>query len=121
MVSCNPSRRPAGYEYPHLFKSIMEHFGTDPHQLHRKESPATSVEAAYSVDTTALEQLVYGAIREYPDGCIADELLARFKNYPYSSITARFRALIDKGFIEVIGTRKGRSGRSQRVMRVRCH
>jgi hypothetical protein len=95
----------------------MNTFGTDPHKLYRNESPATSREAAYSVDTTALEQLVYEAICTYPDGCIADELLERFNHYPYSSITARFRALLDKGFIEVIGTRKGRSGRSQRVMR----
>jgi hypothetical protein len=99
----------------------MEHFGTDPHKLHRKESPDTSVEAAHSVDTTALEQMVYEAIREHPQGCIADDLLSRFNRYPYSSITARFRGLIDKGFIEVIGTRKGRSGRSQRVMIVRHH
>lgn len=99
----------------------MEHFGTDPHKLHRKDSPETSVEAAHHVDTTALEQMVYEAIRQYPNGCIADELLSQFSGYPYSSITARFRALIDKGFIEVIGTRKGRSGRSQRVMIVRHH
>lgn len=99
----------------------MNTFGTDPHKLHRTESPATSREAAYGVDTTALERLVYEAIGTYPDGCIADELLDRFSHYPYSSITARFKALIDKGFIEVIGTRKGRSGRSQRVMRVRLN
>lgn len=98
----------------------MNDFGTDPHKLYRKDSPATSVEAAHSVDTTALEQMVYEAIRRRPDGCIADELLTEFSGYPYSSITARFKALIDKGFIEVIGSRKGRSGRSQRVMRV-CH
>lgn len=95
----------------------MNIFGTDPHKLHRTDSPATSREAAYSVDTTALEQLVFEAICAYPNGCIADELLERFSHCPYSSITACFRALIDKGYIEVIGTRKGRSGRSQRVMR----
>lgn len=99
----------------------MNTFGTDPHKLVRRDSPTTSHEAAQAVDTTALEQLVYEAIGTYPEGCIADELLERFSQYPYSSITARFRALIDKGFIEIIGTRNGRSGRKQRVMKVKPH
>lgn len=99
----------------------MNNFGTDPHKLRRNDSPETSFEAAHHVDTTSLEQLVFEAIGTYPEGCIADELLDRFSHYPYSSITARFKALIDKGFIEVIGTRKGRSGRSQRVMKVKPH
>ena len=59
---------------PTYSRSTMNNFGTDPHKLYRKDSPATSVEAAYSVDTTALEQMVYEAIRRRPDGCIADEL-----------------------------------------------
>jgi len=45
-------------------------------------------------------------------------LLDRFKGFPYSSITARYRALLDKGFIEDTGERrKGRSNKNQRVMR----
>lgn len=99
----------------------MNTFGTDPHTLVRRDDPATSHAAAQAVDTTALEQMVYEAIGTYPDGCIADDLLDRFYRYPYSSITARFKALIDKGFIEITGTRKGRSGRGQRVMKVKPH
>jgi len=40
-----------------------------------------------------------------------------FLNYPYSSITARYRALLDKGFIEVSGVKRGKFGRNQRIMK----
>jgi len=37
---------------------------------------------------------------------------------PYSSITARYRSLLDKGFIVDTGERrKGQSGRAQRVLK----
>lgn len=92
-------------------------YGTEPYKLHRTESPGTSVDAAYEVDTTALEQMVHEEIKRYPDGCIADDLLNRFHGYPYSSITARFSALIREKLIERTGERrKGRSGRGQSVM-----
>jgi hypothetical protein len=39
-----------------------------------------------------------------------------FPSMPYSSITARYKALLDKGFIQINGTRVGKSGRQQRVM-----
>ena len=97
----------------------MSTFGTDPKHLVRADSPDTSHEAAESVDTSRLEQIVYETIRQFPNGCISDEVRAMFPHYPYSSITARYRALIDKGFIEDTGLRKpGKSGRNQRVMKV---
>lgn len=93
------------------------HFGTDPRFLVRPDSPDTSVEAAHTVDTTRLESLVYDAVLSFKTGCIQDDVLAQFPGYPYSSITARFRALLDKGLIVDSGERrKGRSGRSQRVL-----
>jgi len=94
-------------------------FGTDPHTLHRRDSPLTSRAAAYSVDTTKLEKLVYDAIRAYgAAGCIAADLLAQFPHKPYSSITARFRALEDKGLITCGPDTRERAGhRAQRVMR----
>jgi len=97
----------------------MNSFGTNPHLLHRADSPDTSIEAAYEVDTTRLEGLVYSTIHSFGNrGCISDEVRARYPNYPYSSITARYRALLDKGFIEDTGERrKGASGKNQRVMR----
>jgi hypothetical protein len=94
-------------------------FGTDPRKLVRTNAPDTSIEAAASVDTPALEWIVYKAIRSYGQhGCISDQLLTMFNTYPYSSITARYRALLDKNYIEDTGERRpGKSGRNQRVMR----
>ena len=97
---------------------VEKFFGTPAFKLVRKEDPATSHQAAQAVDTTKMESLVYETIAAYgPDGCISDDVLAKLPFLPYSSVTARYKALIDKGFIEVIGTRKGVSGRLQRVMR----
>ena len=99
-------------------KQAMERFfGTPAFKLARKEDPTTSHEAAQVVDTTKLEQMVYEAIKSHPEGCISDEILEMYPNYPYSSITARYRALLDKGFIEITGVRRGKFGRNQRVMR----
>ena len=93
-------------------------YGTEPYKLHRSEALDTSVEAAHSGDTTALERMVHDYIKGCgPGGCIADDVLAAYAGYPYSSITARFSALIEKGLIERTGERrKGRSGRGQSVM-----
>ena len=97
--------------------SMERFFGTEPFKLVRKEDPTTSHQAAQAVDTTKLEQMVYEAIKSHPEGCISDEILEMYPNYPYSSITARYRALLDKGFIEVSGVKRGRFGRNQRIMR----
>lgn len=96
-----------------------ETYGTDPIELVRSDAPDTSVEAAFSVDTTYLERLVHKAIAEYGShGCIAADLLNRFSYLPYSSVTARFSALERKGHITCgPDKRRGPSGRSQRVMR----
>lgn len=93
-------------------------FGTDPHLLVRTNDPDTSHEAAYNVDTTKLEAMVYETICSFGvRGCISDEVRALHPGYPYSSITARYRALLDKGFIVDSGLReKGASGRSQRIL-----
>jgi hypothetical protein len=97
--------------------SMERFFGTEPFKLVRKEDPTTSHQAAQAVDTTKLESLVYEAIKGFPDGCISDEILEMYPNYPYSSITARYKSLLDKGFIEVTGVKRGKFGRNQRVMR----
>ena len=97
---------------------LFSFFGSDPKTLVRSSDPDTSQAAAASVNSTQLEKMVYEAICTYPDGCISDQLLERFSGFPYSSITARYRALLDKGFIEDTGERrKGRSNKNQRVMR----
>ena len=98
-------------------ESMERFFGTAPFKLVRNQDPTTSHQAAQVVDTTKLEQMVYEAIKSHPDGCISDEILQMYPNYPYSSITARYRALLDKGFIEVTGVRRGKFGRNQRIMK----
>jgi len=98
-------------------QSIERFFGSPAFKLVRREDPTTSHQAAQVVDTTKLESLVYEAIKSHPDGCISDEILAMYPNYPYSSITARYRALLDKGFIEVTGVKRGKFGRNQRIMK----
>ena len=93
-------------------------FGTMWKKLVRKEGAITSIEAAEAVDTTKLERIVYQVIASHPDGCIQDEVLADLPNLAYSSVTARFSALLRKGYIKDTGeTRKGRSGRNQRVLK----
>jgi hypothetical protein len=99
---------------------LFEHiFGTEAKKLVRTNDPDTSHAAANSVDSTKLEGLVYEAIKKFGDkGCISDQILAMYPNYPYSSITARYRALLDKGFIVDTGERrKGQSGKNQRVLK----
>jgi hypothetical protein len=97
--------------------AVEKFFGSPTFKLVRKEDPTTSHQAAQAVDSTRLEQMVYEAIKSHPDGCISDEILEMYPNYPYSSITARYRALLDKGFIEVTGVKRGKFGRNQRIMK----
>jgi hypothetical protein len=94
-------------------------FGTPARKLARANDPDTSKEAAQLVDTTKLEAMVYEAICKFGEaGCISDQILDAFPSMPYSSVTARYRALLDKGMIVDTGARRpGKSGRSQRVMR----
>ena len=99
--------------------AVDKFFGSPIFKLHRKDSPETSVQAAHAVDTIKLEQMVYEAIKGFPDGCISDQILEIYPEYPYSSITARYRSLLDKDYIEIIGTRVGRSGKKQRVMKAK--
>jgi hypothetical protein len=103
--------------FNNMKQSMERFFGTEPFKLARLNDPTTSHEAAQAVDTTRLETMVYEAIKSHPDGCISDDILDMFPNFPYSSITARYRALLDKGFIEVSGVKRGKFGRNQRVMR----
>ena len=103
--------------FDNMKQSIDRFFGTPAFKLVRKEDPVTSHQAAQGVDSTKLEKMVYEAIKGFPDGCISDDLLAMFPQYPYSSITARYRSLLNKGYIEITGTRTGKTGRNQRIMK----
>ena len=104
--------------FDNMKQSMDRFFGTPAFKLVRKEDPTTSHQAAQGVDSAKIENMVYEAIKGFPNGCISDDLLAMFPQYPYSSITARYRSLLNKGYIEITGTRTGKSGRKQRVMKV---
>jgi hypothetical protein len=103
--------------FGNMKESMERFFGTPAFKLARRQDPVTSHQAAQAVDTTKLETMVYEAIKSHPDGCISDEILQMYSQYPYSSITARYRALLDKGLIEISGVKRGRFGRNQRIMR----
>jgi len=100
-------------------ESMERFFGTPAFKLARRQDPVTSHQAAQAVDTTKLETMVYEAIKSFPDGCISEEILKMYPQYPYSSITARYRALLDKDLIEVSGVKRGRFGRNQRIMKAK--
>ena len=95
-------------------------FGTDPHKLVRADDPDTSIDAAFSVDSAGLERAVYEAIFSFGGaGCTSDEVraLPQFLARPYSSVTARYKALTEKKYIFDTGARRpGKSGKAQRVM-----
>ena len=103
--------------FDNMNETVGRFFGTEAFKLVRKEDPTTSHQAAQSVDTTKLERIVYEAIQSFPNGCISDEVLEALPDHRYSSITPRYKALLQKGFIEIVGTKEGRSGRNQRIMR----
>ena len=104
--------------FNNMKQSMDRFFGTPAFKLVRKEDPTTSHQAAQGVDSAKIENMVYEAIKGFPDGCISDQVLELFPQYPYSSITARYKSLLDKGFIEITGVKVGRSGRKQRIMKV---
>jgi hypothetical protein len=92
---------------------------TPPHTLHRKGDPDTSRDAAHSLpDIGGLELDVYRIIESYAyQGCISDKIRQHFPGLSYSSVTARYKALIDKGWVMDSGLREpGESGRNQRVL-----
>lgn len=68
-----------------------------------------------------VQEKVYDTIRSYGKrGCISDEVLKKNSKIRYSSITARYRELIEMNLVELTGEyRPGESGKSQRVMRVK--
>jgi len=91
---------------------------TDPHTLHRRDGSDTSADAAYSIDPTRLEKMVYRVIYGFgKGGCISDEVRAKLPHLSYSSVTARYRKLLDRSHVLDTGLRRpGNSGRGQRVM-----
>ena len=99
-------------------------FGTDPHKLVRRDGMDTSRDAANEVCTTKLEEEVYNAIKcAGRAGMISDEVRDAMPHVKsYSSVTARYKSLKEKGLIVATdGRRKGKSGRNQSVMVACCN
>ena len=95
--------------------------------LYRSDAPQTSIEAAEALDVTKREKMVLEAIGAFPSGCISDDVrnycAQHYNIHSYSSVTARYKSLQEKGLIEILldadgneVKRKGESGRNQRVM-----
>jgi DNA-binding MarR family transcriptional regulator len=86
---------------------------------HRTEDPDTSVDAAASVDATALEAEVLTAFRwSSKDGWTSEEV-AEFLRMELGSVTPRFRPLEAKGYIyRTTERRPGKSGRNRIVWKL---
>lgn len=88
----------------------------------RATDPSTSAEAAASFDPTDMEQVVLGAVMVFPNGATQDDVVNLLEpyGYRYGTITPRFRPLLNKGLLVETGEkRKGKSGRSQRVVKLK--
>ena len=91
---------------------------TPVHKLVRTKDPVTSHEAAKTVDTNRMEQVVLEAIQSFKEeGCISDRVLSKLSHHRYSTVTARYKQLKEKGLIKVDHrTDVGLSGRKQLIM-----
>lgn len=110
----------------HIMKDLFENMGletvpfppTPSFKLARSHDPATSHDAAESITASHMEQVVLEKIEDFgSDGCISDQVLSALPHYGYSTVTARYKQLKEKGFVKVDDRkRKGKSGRGQLVM-----
>ncbi len=87
-------------------------------KLARSHDPSTSHEAAEKIDATRMERKVLEVIKRYgTEGAISDQVLFVLDYYGYSTVTARYKQLKEKGLVIADGRkRKGKSGRNQLVM-----
>ncbi len=86
---------------------------------HRHEDPDTSVDAANSVDATALEAEVLVAFRSVDDCGLTSEEVAALRGMELGSVTPRFRPLEAKGYIYRTEERRpGKSGRNRIVWKL---
>ena len=93
-------------------------FDTPAFKLARSRDPSTSHDAADKLDVNKMERIVLAAITSFgSSGCISDDVLDILPAYRYSTVTARYKQLKEKGLIFVdTRKRKGQSGRQQLVM-----
>lgn len=93
-------------------------FDTPAYKLVRNQDPSTSHEAAEKLDVNRMESKVYEVIKRFgEEGAISDQVLFVLEYYGYSTVTARYKQLKEKGLVIVDGRkRKAKSGRNQLVM-----
>ena len=91
---------------------------TNPKTLRRNLDPYTSHESAEKVDTNRMEKIVWSVIDSFGEnGYISDQVQYALAEYRYSTITARYKALKEKGLVVTDGTAiKAESGRKQLKM-----
>lgn len=104
--------------FDQFFPGTREFIETPAYKLVRRDDPSTSHEAAEQVDATRMERIVLDTIRTFgTDGCISDDVLALLHGYRYSTVTARYKQLKEKGLVIVDDRkRKAESGRQQLIM-----
>ena len=93
-------------------------FDTPAYKLYRNTDPQTSKEAAESLGVSEMEAIVLQTIREFgAAGAISDQVVNALPHYRYSTITARYKQLKEKGLVCVDDRKiKAESGRNQLVM-----
>ena len=80
---------------------------TEPYKLHRKDSPFTSKNAAYSVPSGKMRQLVFIHIEDSGEkGITAKEIMSKHPSIKYSSITSRPTELEKLGLIFYAGAKR---------------
>jgi predicted ArsR family transcriptional regulator len=85
----------------------------------RRGDPDTSRRAASSVNPTALEAKVFGALKSNPSGLTSFEI-ADVLRLHLVTVSPRLRPLVNRGLVEDSGQRRiGASGRKQTVWRVK--
>ena len=93
-------------------------FDTPAYKLARNLDPSTSHDAADQLDVNRMEKLVYSVIITFgKKGCISDDVLEALSMHRYSTVTARYKQLKEKGLVMTDHRkRKASSGRQQLVM-----
>ena len=93
-------------------------FDTPAFKLVRRDDPDTSHDAAESLPVSDMERIVADTIARFgAAGAISDQIVDALPHLRYSTITARYKQLKEKGLVKVDDRkRKGKSGRNQLVM-----
>tara|TARA_X000001316_G_C894523_1_gene15008 strand:+ start:87 stop:461 length:375 start_codon:yes stop_codon:yes gene_type:complete len=101
-----------------IYRGEISALDTPSFKLYRTSDPSTSQEAAEKIDAGRMERKVYEVIKRHREyGAISDQVLFVLEDYGYSTVTARYKQLKEKGLVIVDHRkRKGKSGRNQLVM-----